>query len=113
MLKSLGAVKVAVSGTPVRSTLNQSNPSARLAAHSLLVEQLAANTGKIYIGTLPMDITNPLLPGVSAVLPPPTANTIASFSATISYAPGGFNMAEIYIDADVSGEGALVSIIQA
>lgn len=109
-LHALGKVTVVTAGTPVEVTINQTTPSARYAAHSFMVEALPANTGKIYVGFV--GLNKGTLANVLAIIPVPTVNLIPSFSSTIAYAPGGFNLADIYIDADVNGEGALVSAIR-
>ncbi len=106
---SLG--KVTTTTGPVRVTINQADPTLRYGAHSYLVEAVSTNTGAVYIGNSAMNKTT--LSGVYAILPPPTTNSFSNFSATVTYAPAAFNMAEIYIDVDVSGEGALVSVIVA
>lgn len=106
---SLGKITVNPSGTPIRLTANASTPAANYPAHSYLVECLAANTGKVYIGTATMDKTS--LTGVYAILPPPTANVFPSFSVTVSYSPNHFNLAEVYIDVDNAGEGVVASAI--
>jgi hypothetical protein len=77
-----------------------------------MVEALSTNTGKIYIGkSNPVDRTN--LTNVIAIIPPPTANIFPSFSATVTYSVASFNMAEVWIDAETSGEGVLISTIEA
>jgi hypothetical protein len=109
-LRSLGKITVAAAGTPVRVTANLTTPTERLAAHSFIVEQVPGNTGKLFIGGPGMNKTT--LAGVYAILPIPTVNSLPSFSSVITNAPAGFNMAELFIDADVNGESALVSIIR-
>lgn len=110
-LKSLGKVTVTTGGTPVRATVNESVPAARVPAQSFLVEANPANTGKIYVGALGMSRTT--LAGVHGVVGIPTATgTIPSYTASIPLAPAGFNMADFYIDADVNGESALVSLTE-
>lgn len=108
---SLGPITVPIAGQPVRTTNNQADPTALYRAHSYLIEALSTNTGKIYIGAFNMNKST--LVGVYAVLPPPTANMFPSFSSTISNLPNPFNMAAVYIDVDVAGEGVIVSVIQA
>ena len=110
-LHSLGAV-TASSGSPTRITANQTDPTARVSAHSILVEALPTNTGKVWIGLVNMNKASSTKLGILAVLAIPTANVIPGFSMTISYAPGGFNAADVYLDPDVNGEGAIVSYIR-
>ena len=110
MLRSLGKV-TATAGTPVRLTMNESTPTTRYPAHSFLVEALSTNTGDVYVGTSTMNRTT--LAGVYAIIPPPTANLYLSFTATVSYAPAAFNLNEVYLDVETTGEGALVSCVRA
>jgi len=107
--KSLGKVTVTTPGTPVRLTLNQSDPTARYAVHAYMVQALSSNTGKIYIGSASMNKTT--LAGVYAYLPVPTASLAPAFSASVALAAANFMMNEIYLDADVGSEGAIVSAI--
>lgn len=111
MQLSLGKVTIASAGTPERVTKNQTAPTAQLLSHSYLVEALGTNNGKIYIGSSTMDRST--LAGVYAILPPPTTNVFPSFSATVAFLPLNFDMSQIYMDADTSDEGALVSCVQA
>ena len=70
-----------------------------------------SNTGKVYVGALGMNTST--LAGVYAVLAIPSTTSLPAFSATITFAPGSFNLNEIYLDVDVSAEGALVSYVRA
>ena len=109
---SQGIVTVSVAGTPVRATNNQSSPPSRFAAHSIFFQQVASNTGKIYICDSATANKSTGV-GVLAVLAAPTSSFIPSASGTVTYAPNAFNLAEYWIDADVGGEGCLVSSIRA
>ena len=108
MIQSLGKVVVTTAGTPVQMTQNSTNQT-KVRCHSFMVEALSANSGKIYIGAKGMSKTT--LAGVYAILPVPTANILPSFSATLTLVPDAFIPSTIYIDADVSGEGVLASIV--
>lgn len=102
-LKSFGKVTVTTAGTPVRATLNESTPSARVGLQSFTVFALLGNTGaNIYVGSSAMNKTT--LAGVYAIVPKGT-----SAGAIINLAPTGINLNEIYLDADTSGDAALVS----
>lgn len=108
---SLGFVTVPAAGTPVRTTANLPVPTANCPAHSYLIEALPANTGDIYVGRSTMNTVTGA--DVFVVIPASTANVYPSFTSTIIEAAAGFNMAEIWLDAEVNGDGALVSIIRA
>lgn len=102
-LKSFGKVTVSAAGTPVRATLNESDPTARYAVQSVTVFALAGNTGtNIYVGSSAMNKTT--LAGVYAIVSKGN-NT----SATIVEAPAGIMVNELYLDADTSADAALVS----
>lgn len=101
----LGAVTVAVPGTPLRITNNQADPTARISCQSVLLQALSnvahTNVGRVYI--LDRD-------GVRVgTLAPPATNTIPSASATIPSVPGALNAADYWVDADNAGDGVDVS----
>jgi len=98
---SLGKITVTTGGTPVRVTANH------IGVNSIAFQQLAAQTGKIFIGTATLN--KGTLVGVLAVLAVPTANILPSASFTIVNAPAGLDARDFWVDADVNGEGVLVS----
>ena len=110
MWRSLGKVVVPVAGVPIRITQNQADPLARSPCQSMLFQQIAGNTGKVYIGDGTLDKATYV--GVLAVLAVPTTNSLPSASATQPNAPAGLAAGDYFVDADVSGEGCLVSIIR-
>lgn len=111
--RPLGRITVATSGTPVRATVNEGNPAARHAAHSILFERdVTTETGKVYI----LDREDAVIAtrvGVLAVLAIPTDNLLPSFSLTVTSSPNGFDTADFWVDADNDGEGCIVSVIRA
>lgn len=111
MVITLGKVTSTTPGTPVRITKDQAIPGARIPAHSMMFQALSTNGGKIYIGHSNMNKTT--LAGVIAVLPTPTSSILPVFSMSIAYSPLGFNAADYWIDVDTSGDGVLVSALQA
>lgn len=112
MWRALGKVAIPTAGTFIRATANQSDPVARFPAHAVLFQQVPGNTGKIYIADREFASTSTGL-GVLAVLAIPTANVLPSASATVTYAPAGFNLADYWISSEVNNEDCLVSAIQA
>lgn len=98
---SLGKITVSSAGTPVQAT-GTSTP-----VHSYLVQALSTNTGKIYIGNSTMSKTT--LVGVFAVLAPPSTNLIPSFASAVSTIAARFDLSQVWVDADNSGEGVLIS----
>lgn len=107
-LHSLGRITVPTPGTAVQCTINQSSPQARIPCHAIMLQALPGNIGKVYIGLVGLNRNT----GAQqlAYLAIPTSNTIPAYSATISYAPGGLNIADFYIDADIANDGVLVTL---
>lgn len=110
-LAALGNVIVTTAGTPVPLTANQTTPALHYGAYSFMVEAISTNVGKIYLGASTMVKATGV--DVFAVLAIPTANMLASFTATVTaYAPTPFFMENLYLDSDVNGEGALVTALR-
>ena len=105
------------STTPVRVTANQTTPSARYVCHTLFIQQVVSNTGKIYL----LDRSNgsgTTGVGVLATIPAPTLSggigvLLPWVAVTIPYAPGGINAADYYLGADNTSDKASVSAIVA
>ena len=110
---SLGKITVTASGTPVRITSNESSPSTRYPTQTIMIQQLPANTGIIYVcDRANADIST--LTGVVAQIPIPTlsggvAAVLPYATITIPTSAAPLNAAEYYVDADQNGEGCLVS----
>lgn len=116
MIQVLGPVNVITPGTPVRVTAGVTidahgitNQPAKFSCHAALFQARKANTGKVYIGLQTMNITTGV--GVAAVLAIPTDNAIPAFSVSLTLAPAGIDLSSLYLDADVAGEGALLTIL--
>jgi hypothetical protein len=112
MWRPLKFVTVVAAGTPIRATVNESVPATRFPAHSILFQQHASNTGKIWVLDR-VGANKTTGEGVLAVLPAPTSSTLPSATCTVSVQMNAFNVADFWIDADVSGEKCLVSAIRA
>jgi hypothetical protein len=112
MWRSLGKVTVTVSGTLVRASNNELNPNERVPCQSVLFEQWPGNTGRIYICDRPTaNVASGV--GVLAILAPPTTAGYPSAGVGIPTAPTPISATDFWIDAEVSGEGVLVSIVRA
>ena len=102
-INTLGRVNVATPGTPVSLTGNTS-----ITANKLFFQVIPGLTGKTYIGT--KSLTKSTLAGVARILWP---NSAGGFSETFSVeSQDGVNsirVCDYSIDADVAGEGLLVS----
>jgi hypothetical protein len=101
---------------PVRVTSGTATPSARVVAHTIFIQQHAANTGKLYLLDRPNGDKSTGL-GVLATIPAPTlsggvAVILPWVAYTLPYAPGGANIADYYLDADVSGSFATVALVR-
>lgn len=107
----IGAIAVPTPGTPVRATSTQTLPAEKFSCHGVLIQAMPLNTGRIYIGRATMNKAT--LANLFAVLAIPTDHTIPSFTAALTIAPNSVNLSDIYLDADVAAEGALVSVLVA
>jgi hypothetical protein len=108
---SFGKITVPTAGTPVRLTINETNPAAQLLVHAVLIQPHPANVGRIYIGNVPNFIKNGA--GQVAWLAAPTTTSSPAFSETVSYAVNSVEANELYIDVDNSGESVIASGIVA
>ena len=104
-----GKVVVPTPGTPVRATAANTTPSKHVACHGIMFQVLPTNAGKVYIGRANMDKT--AYTGLFAILVAPSASQLPNFSAAITQAPNALGVEEFYIDADVAGEGVIVTIL--
>jgi len=111
MWHSLGKVTVAATGTLVRATNNETTPATRYPYQSILFEQIPGNTDKIYICDR-STASKTTWVGVLAYLMPPTTGNAPSCGMEIPSAPAALNAADIWIDAEVSGEGVLISVVR-
>ena len=112
MIISYGKVAVASSGTPIQASVNGANQGLAnyTECNAILIEAWPSNTGKVYIGnTATMNKSTGA--GVVGILAAPSTGFIPSFSATVSYAPGGIDVAQFWIDVDNSGEAVIVSAV--
>jgi hypothetical protein len=76
-----------------------------------VVSALSGNTGKIYIGTAGLNKTT--LANTLVVLAIPTVNLIPTFSCSLTAAANALSLSDLFIDADVGGEGVLISAVVA
>lgn len=109
LLKGLGKTTVTTPGTPVQvSVPSVINPPS---CHACIIEALFGNTGKVYVGT--SGLTKSTLADVLVVLPIPTSNLIPTFSISIVSGANALHLRDLWIDADVAGEGVIVSAVVA
>lgn len=111
-LKSLGKVTVTTAGTPVRVTSTQTSPSAKVSVHTVFLQALSGNTGRVFVGN-GQNMNKTTLAGVVGMIPAPSASaatgSLPFFEATINPAANGFNLADLWLDAEVSTDGVLVA----
>lgn len=108
VIRGLGKVVVAVPGTPGGITL----PADMIPipnVHAFIIEALAGNAGKVYIGDL--TLVRATLVGCFVVLPIPTNNFIPTFSCSIVAGANPLRVDTLRIDADIANDGVLVSAI--
>jgi hypothetical protein len=79
--------------------------------HAVIIEALPSNTGKIYIGLAGLDKVS--LAQVLVILPIPTANLLPTFSIALTVAGNAINVGDLWLDADLPGEGVLLSALVA
>ena len=103
IIKSLGRVNVSVPGTPVPLTTNPA-----VTACKLFVQVIPGLTGKTYLGSTGM--TKATLAGVARILVP---NSGGGFSETVFLesqdGTNSIRLKDYAVDADVAGEGLLVT----
>jgi hypothetical protein len=103
IINCMGRVNVPVSGTPVPLTTNPA-----ITASKLFVQVIPGLTGKTYFGSATM--AKATLAGVARVLWP---NTSGGFSETFFLesqdGANSIRLLDYAIDADVAGEGLLVT----
>ena len=120
--KSIGNfVTVSSAGTVTQLTVNRSQPTERLVFNTLFIQQVAANTSPIYVFVktreFPVSSFNKSTgAGLVAVVPAPTlssgiATVLPWVTITAPMTAGMDDGANYYIDVDVSGNKALVSVI--
>jgi hypothetical protein len=103
MFRSFGKITVAAAGTPARCTANEANPATVVKVQSVTVFALAGNTGtNIYLGSSTMNKST--LVGVYAIIPKGTF-----VSAILQQGNDPIAVDKLYLDADTSGDAALVS----
>lgn len=102
-IKSLGRVNVPNPGTPVPLTADRT-----VTASKLFVQVVPGLTGKTYLGVTNM--TKASLNGVARVLwPNATGGFSENFFLESQDGANSIRLAEYAVDADVAGEGLLVT----
>jgi hypothetical protein len=115
---SFGLVTVTTGGTPVNAAANildQLAPGEPVLLQSVLVQAHFNNTGKVYVLTAmptpPVDRRATLV-GAIAVLPAPADPTDGPFPSASVGVPlqmTTMDLRQLWIDADVSGNGVIIS----
>ena len=80
-----------------------------LFCESFMVEPLHTNTGRTWVGGSNMVKATPV--GVWAWIPAPSANIAPSFQVKGHFTEA-FNLKDMYIDTDTSGEKAIITYLQ-
>jgi hypothetical protein len=106
MQDSLGKVAVVTPGSPVRATINRPDPTENYYVHGYAIQRLKGNKADIYVSLSSIDdriSLSRILCVLSASQP--------SFSTGIGIELNGTNMADLYIDADDSGDGVTIGVL--
>ncbi len=116
MMQPLGLLIVPVPGTIVRASANVTqnaqgvvNNPERFMCHAVLFQAWKGNVGNVYVGGINMNRSTGV--GVAAVLAVPTVNAIPSFGISLTLAPAGINLSDLYSDADTPNDGCLISVL--
>src|SRR5688572_5051861 len=105
--QALGALNVGTPGTKVAvasliPAQQWNSANGPFKGHGIMFQARETNTDSVRVYQL-QGSTYVLM----AVLAPPTANFIPSFSMALTIAPNSIAISDLYLDGDVGGEGAL------
>ena len=105
LLRPLAAITVLVAGTPQQLSLNSVN------CNAIYFQPFSSNTGKIYVGR--SNLNKSTLAGCLRVLlpPPATPTFLDSWNPQGRTSMGPMDLSTVYVDADNSGDGVLVSYL--
>src|SRR5262245_24106719 len=114
-LLSLGKVTCANGAVPARATVNRTDPTARVGVQGFMVQALPGNTGKVYVFVGGAQFTGDhrtSLTGALFQVPAPASATNGPFptgSLGLQNESTGINMADIFIQTDINGDGAIIA----
>lgn len=99
---------IAVAGMPVQATLPTTLTLGNV--HAVIVQGWPTNGGNLYVGDRQtMNKTTGV--GVLYVIPAPTATSYPSWSSAVTHGANAVPLSKLWLDADVSGDKALISVI--
>lgn len=112
MIGAGGPITVPTPGTNVWAAGGIANASLSTPAicHGVMFQALPGNTGKVYVGA--SDMVAGSNTGVFAFIAIPTVNHIPAFSTALTIAPNALNVGDFYVDADVPGDGVIVTYLR-
>lgn len=102
--RSLGLITVTTAGTPVQVT------TSKTPCHAILLQAKPGNVGLTFVGT--SNMVKATYVGVNAVIGIPTDTVIPSVHASVPAANNAIDASKVWVDANTSGEGVIVSIIE-
>ena len=115
LLIGLGKTVVPTPGTPVLVSIptdaNGRPVILPARCHAFIVQALPFNTGRVYVGTTGLDKVS--MANVLTILAVPTINFIPALSVAVQQASNSLGLDDVYIDAEVAGEGVLLSVMVA
>ena len=104
MLQTLGKVTVPSAGTPVQLSTKTLN------ANSAYFQALSGNTGKMYVGLAGM-IKTTLVNVLHVIVPPPASPLTLDSWDVVGITIGPIDFSQLWIDADTSTQGLLISYL--
>jgi hypothetical protein len=110
MIQVVGPVRTgAASPRPISVVASLPALTRTLKVYAALFQALPANTGNIYVGLSTLNRST--LADVAAILAIPTVNLLPSFGISLTLSPAGVDLSSLYLDSDVLGDGALVTLL--
>ena len=101
MIGSLGLVPC-TTGSNIRLTVNQVTPAKGLPVQGVRLQGNAGNAAVIHVGFVDMDPTSGV--GVLAVVPVPAAGVNPQIEISVTNAPTGFDLSQIYVRGATNDE---------
>ena len=115
MVRSFGQVTVAAGGPPARATANLAVPATNVPLQTVRIQVRPANTGLLYIfhgggnfsgdHRTSRDVCLAILAAPASV----TTGPFETYEAGVFVVPVGVNLADLWIDVSVNGDGAIIS----
>ena len=110
MVKHLGVITVVASGSRVRATSTQVDPTKRVVCQAFMVQAHPDNSGIGVAGD--STVLYSTMVGAWGIIGSPSGTTIIpAFVAKHNAAPGPFNLADLYLDASTANQSFIISYV--